>query len=75
MSPKTERSNCRFIVKPTSDGKPSVQMQLFQDTIPILKNVTFGFELLSGTRNEDAAKFVDLLNDRILNVFVTTPDS
>jgi hypothetical protein len=69
---KTERSNCRFTVQPASDGKPVLVVQLFQDTIPVLRQVLFGFDLLGGTRLEDAKKLAEMLNEHVLDLFVTT---
>ena len=50
---KTERSNCRFTVERASDGKPILVVELFQDTIPMLRQVLIGFDLLGGMRIED----------------------
>jgi len=69
--PKTERSNCRFTVQ-QSGGKPVLVVQLFQDTIPILKGMLFGFDLLGGMRVEDAKKLAETLNELVLDLFVTT---
>ncbi len=69
--PKTERSNCRFTVQ-GSNGKPLLVVQLYQDTIPALKGASFGFDLLGGTRVEAAKKLADMLNEHILDMFVTT---
>jgi hypothetical protein len=68
---KTERGNCRFTVQ-QSDGKPVVVVQLFQDTIPILNGVLFGFDLLGGMRVEDAKKLAEMLNEHVLDLFVTS---
>ena len=69
---KTERSNCRFTVQQVSDGKHLLVVQLYQDTIPILKGALFGFDLLGGTRVEDAKKIAETLNEHVLDMFVTT---
>jgi hypothetical protein len=69
---KTERSNCRFTVKRTTDGKPFLAVELYHDTIPMLKDVLFGFDLLGGVRLEEAQKLADMLNERVLDMFVTT---
>ncbi len=69
---QTERSNCRFLVKQAVDGKPFLTVQLYHDTIPLLRAATIGFELLRGTRIEDANKLADMLNERVLEIFVTT---
>ncbi|MGA2980270.1 MAG: hypothetical protein ABSD76_11825 [Terriglobales bacterium] len=71
---KTEHSNCRFTVQ-QSDGKPFLAVELYHDTIPMLKDVSFGFNLLTGTRVEDAKKIAEMLNERVLDMFVTTKAS
>jgi hypothetical protein len=70
MPDKTERSNCRFAVQ-TNDGKSVLVVQLFQDTIPALKNTVLGFDLLGGLRPEAARKLAEALNEHVLDVFVT----
>lgn len=77
MPEKTERSNCRFSVQRTPDGKPLLVVQLFQDSIQTLKNSTLGFDLLGGLRPEAAQKLADMLNEHVLDTFVTvkTPDT
>jgi len=71
---KTERSNCRFIVQ-QSEGKAVLVVQLFQDTIPVLRQVLFGFDLLGGMRTEDAKRLADMLNEHVLDLFVTSNES
>jgi hypothetical protein len=68
---KTQRSNCRFVVQDTPDGKPVVVVQLYQDTIPILHKVVIGFDLLGGTQPGQARKVTELLNEHVLDLFVT----
>jgi hypothetical protein len=68
---KTEHSNRRFTVRQTSDGKPFLVVQLYQDTIPLLREVSLGFDLLGGTRLEEAKKLAEVLNEHELDVFVT----
>lgn len=75
MPEKTERSNCRFTVQKTPDGKPLLVVQLYQDTIPALKNSTLGFDLLGGLRPEAAQKLADTLNEHVLDAFVTVKTS
>ena len=71
MPEKTDRSNCRFAVQRTPDGKPTVVIQLYQETIPQLKNAQVGFDLLGGMRPEAAQKLADMLNEHVLDIFVT----
>ena len=70
--PKTERSNCRFTVQRANDGKPFLLVKLYQDTIPALRDVLLGFDLLGGTRVEAAKKLAEMLNEHVLDMFVTT---
>jgi hypothetical protein len=67
---KTERSNCRFTVQ-TNSGKPVIVLQLYQRTISLLRNTVVGFDLLGGTRAEEAKKLAEMLNERVLDVYVT----
>jgi hypothetical protein len=46
-------------------------VQLLHDTIPALNKAVVGFELLGGTRLEQAKKRADLL---VLDVFVTVTE-
>ena len=69
---KADRSNCRFTVQLIEDGKPVLLVQLYQETIPVLKSATLGFGLLGGTRPEQATKLAELLNEQVLEVFVRT---
>jgi len=69
--PKIQRSNCRFLVQESGDGKPVVIVQLYQDTIPIFQDITIGFDLLGGTQAQQAKKVAELLNEHVLDVFVT----
>ena len=70
----TGRSNCQFVVQQTPDGKVVVVVQLLHQTIPSLQNSVVGFDLLGGTRAEQAKKLVDLLNEYVLGVFVTVTE-
>jgi hypothetical protein len=72
---KTQRSNCRFVLEQTADGKPRIVVQLYQDTIPILHNVVIGFDLLGGTREEQAKKVVEVMNERVIDVFVSKKET
>jgi len=71
---KTQRSNCRFQVQQTQDGKAVVIVQLLHDTIPALNKTVVGFDLLGGIRLDQAGKLVDLLNEYVLDVFVTATE-
>jgi hypothetical protein len=68
---KTEDSNRRFTVQLRSDRKPFLVVQLYQDTIPLLRQVLLGFDLLGGTRVEEAKKLAEVPNEHALDMFVT----
>ena len=71
MSPiNIQRSNCRFAVQQAPEGNVVLLMQLLHQTIPSLNNSVVGFDLLGGTRMEQAKKVADLLNEYVLGVFV-----
>jgi hypothetical protein len=75
MSPsKTDRSNCQFSVQRAPDDKVVIVVQLLHETIPALKNGEVGFDLLGGIRIEQARQLVDLLNEYVLDVFVSVTE-
>jgi hypothetical protein len=63
---KIHRSNCSFLVQQTPDGKPTIIVRLYQDTIPILQKLVIGFDLLGGTQPEQAKTVAELLNGHVL---------
>jgi hypothetical protein len=71
MTPKTERSGSRFVVR-TDEGKTVIQLELFHDTLSLLAPVTIGFEMLSGVSLDQAKILVDAMNERIVGVIVTS---
>ena len=72
---KTERANCRFVIKQTSDGKPQIIVERYHQSISVLNNTVLGFDLLGGTTLEQAKKIVSVLNENVLNMFVTFKQS
>jgi hypothetical protein len=68
---KTERSNCRFVIRDAKDGKAQILVEPFHQTIAALSGAMLGFDLLGGTTLEQAKKVVAVLNENILDVFVT----
>ncbi|HTE88352.1 MAG TPA: hypothetical protein VK639_05305 [Terriglobales bacterium] len=72
---KTQRSNCRFLLQQMPDGKPLIIVRLYQDTIPVLQKVVIGFDLLGGTQKEQAKKLTELLNEHVLDVFLTVTEN
>jgi hypothetical protein len=67
----SERGGCRFVVIKTDEGKPMIQLELFHDTVSRLKGFKAEFEVLSGTRLDQARTLVDDINERIVGVIVT----
>ena len=75
MPEKTERSNCRFSVQQAADGRLVLVINLFQNTIPSLKNSAIGFDLLGGLPLATARKLADTMNENILDLFVSSEQS
>jgi hypothetical protein len=75
MPDTTHRSNCRFIVQQGSDGQSVLVVNLYQDTIPSLKNTVVGFDLLGGLRPDAAKRLADTLNEHVLDMFHTVKAS
>jgi hypothetical protein len=69
MTPKIERSGCRFTATETDYG-PEIKLELFHDA-PSLKALTIGFEMLRGVTLAEARKIVEAMNERIVGVVVT----
>ncbi len=67
---KTERSNCSFTVQQT-DGKPILVVQFYQESILHLREAVVGFDLLGGTHPDRAKKLAEMLNEHVLDMFVT----
>jgi hypothetical protein len=71
MTIKPERSGSRFVVGQIDEGKPVIRLELFHDTVPGLKALAVGFELLGGTTPAQARTLVDAMNERIVGIIVT----
>jgi hypothetical protein len=67
---KTERGGCRFAVQ-FADGKPQIIVQTFHESISLLTNAVIGFNLLGGITQEQANKVADVLNEHVLDLFVS----
>jgi hypothetical protein len=74
MPEKTERSNCRFSVQQSADGRPVLVVSLY-NTVSSLKNCVIGFDLLGGLPLPTARKLADTMNEHILDLFVTSEQS
>ena len=66
-----ERGSCRFNLRKTSEGKPVIEMEMFQNTVPHLAAVTLRFEVLSGITIEQTRDLIERMNDQIVGVVVT----
>lgn len=75
MTLKTERSGSRFVAAQTQDGGPFIRLELFHDSVPSLKSLTVGFELLSGTTPAQLKALLDVINERIVGTIVTPKES
>jgi hypothetical protein len=74
MTLKTERSGSRFVAAQT-EGAPSIRLELFHDSVPALKFLTVGFEVLSGTTPAQLKALLDVMNERIVGTIVTPTES
>ena len=75
MTLKTERSGSRFVAARTEDGNPCVRLELFHDSVPALKSLTVGFEVLSGTTPAQLKALLDVMNERIVGTMVTPTEN
>jgi hypothetical protein len=69
MTPKIERSGCRFVVMETDHG-PEIKLELFHDARS-LTALSIGFEVLRGVTSAQARTVVDAMNERIVGVIVS----
>jgi hypothetical protein len=75
MTLKTERSGSRFVAALTPDGGPCIRLELFHDSVPSLKSLAVGFELLSGTTPAQLKALLGVMNERIVGTIVTPRES
>jgi hypothetical protein len=68
-----ERGSCRFKAIQGADGKFVVRMEMFHETVPLLKDATVDFELLNGTTLNQARNLAESMNDRVTGVLITKP--
>lgn len=67
---KPELSGSRFVLSKTEAGTPIIKLELFHDTAPSLKELSIGFELLSGVTLDQAKSLMDGMNERIIGVVI-----
>jgi hypothetical protein len=53
-------------------GSTVIEVRLHHDIIPALKGVQVNFELLNGISPEQARKILDVLNENVIGVLVTS---
>jgi hypothetical protein len=53
-------------------GPIVIELRLHHDTVSALKGVQVGFELLNGISLEQAKKILDVLNENVIGVLVTS---
>jgi hypothetical protein len=75
MTLKRERSGSRFVAARTEDGGPSIRLELFHDSVPSLKSLTIGFEVLGGTTPAQLKALLDAMNERIVGTIVTPTEN
>ena len=68
---KIERAGVGFGIG-RQGGSIVVEVRPHHDTISALRGVQVGFELLNGITLEQAKKIVDVLNENVIGVSVTT---
>jgi len=68
---KIERAGVGFGIG-RQGGSIVVEVRPHHDTISALRGVQVGFELLNGTTPAQAKKIIDVLNESVIGVFVTT---
>jgi hypothetical protein len=75
MTLKTERSGIRFVAARSEDGNPSIRLELFHDSVPSLKSLNIGFEVLSGTTPAQLKALLEAMNERIVGIIVTPTEN
>ena len=68
---KTERAGVGFGIG-RQGGSTVLEVRPHHDTIPVLRGLQVGFELLNGITPEQAKKIVDMLNENIIGVLITS---
>lgn len=68
---KIERAGVGFGIG-RQGGPTIIEVRPHHDTISALRGVQLGFELLNGITLEQAKKILDVLNENVIGVLVTT---
>ena len=69
---KVERASVSFGIGRQSGGG-IIEVRPNHDTISVLRGTQVGFELLNGITDERARKILDVLNENVIGLVVTTP--
>jgi hypothetical protein len=75
MKLRAERSGSRFVAAQSEDGIPSIRLELFHDTVSALKSFIVGFDVLSGTTPAQLKVLLDIMNERIVGIVVTSKEN
>jgi hypothetical protein len=73
VSPNVQKSNCRFQAGNAENGKPTIELQLFHQTVSCLAGFKIEFELIGGTTSQQANALAEAINDRIISIVVAQP--
>jgi hypothetical protein len=68
---KIERAGIGFGIARQA-GSIIIEVRPYHDTISALRSVQVGFELLNGITLEQAKKILNVLNENVIGVLVTT---
>jgi hypothetical protein len=71
MAAKVEKAGICFGVG-VSGGPVTIEIRPNHDTISALRGIQLSFELLNGITRAQAKKLVDVLNENLVGVVVTT---
>ena len=71
METKPERAGVCFGIGPKS-GPIVIEVRPHHDTVSALRGVQVGFELLNGITLPQAKRLLDVLNENVIGVLVTT---
>ncbi len=66
-----QKSNCRFQVGTSEDGKTRLKLDLFHQTVPALQGLTIEFEMMGGTTPQQARALAESINDRVIGIVVS----
>ena len=66
---KAQRAGVGFAIG-RQESQIILNVRIHHDTIPILRGVRIGFELLNGLTPEQGKRIIDVLNENIVGVLV-----